>query len=271
MDVGWIKQISNQLSIFFEDFRVKTRIALIALALSTWCGTVVVADIIYVMGSGHQGITSAISNLNALGHSVVNSDDALSDYSAYDQVWDLRYSTAMTLPERMAISNYMNSGGDVYISGENSGFDNRNNSINVLLGEIGAGQVGLVGNTGEYWIQDFTFEGQIVNSPNPLDDLTILIGRTVTAPSAGFLVTEAAASPGTGTTVGWDFGSLPSSPDARMLVGFDVETFQFGGVAWTENVVTYLGASSVPEPGSAALTLLALTGFALNRRRRPLP
>lgn len=236
-------------------------ILFLAVSLSSVSG-----DLIYVAGTGHEGISSAVNNLRSLGHSVDNGSEALSDYSGYDQVWDMRFSDSFTVVERNVLASFLQSGGGVYISGENENYQSRNNSVNSYLVQVGAGTVGFVGNTGAYPTQEFTAAGQILNTPNSVDGLTILYGRTVSAPSSGFLVTEDENNPGSGTTVAWDFGDISSSPDSRMVVGFDVESFQLGGIPWTENVVTYLGATSVPEPSS--VLVLGLSGLLVMTRRR---
>jgi hypothetical protein len=229
-------------------------------------GSMASADEVFVLGSGHGSINNAINDLNTLGYSVTNSNTPLADYSAYDQVWDLRYSVDVSAPDRSAFDDYLGGGGRMYITGENGTFDGRNNSINTFLNQIGAGGVGLASNTFEYENQTITAAGQVVNNPNDFTSISTYYGRRVVAPGSGFLVSESNSNPGTGSLVGWDFGDLPNHPDSRMLIGYDIELFD-NGVDWTENVATYLGTSAVPEPGMMPMWILGAASLGLVRRR----
>ena len=246
--------------------RIITTRLLVVIVVSV-VGSMASADAIFVLGSGHGSISNAINNLNTHGHSVTSSNTTLLDYSAYDQVWDLRYSEDISAPERSSFADYLSGGGRMYISGEISVFDDRNNSINLFLNEIGVGNVGLISNTSGFENQAFTVAGQVVNEPNDFTDISTYYARRVVAPVSGFLVSESNTNPGTGSLIGWDFGDLPNHPDSRMLIGFDIELFD-NGVNWTENVATYLGASAVPEPGLTTLWILGVASVCLRRRRR---
>jgi hypothetical protein len=231
-------------------------------------GSLASADQIYVLGGGHSSINNAINNLNSIGHAVTNSNTPLTDYSAFDQVWDLRYSSDLTAAERSAFAGFLAVGGQMYLTGENGAFDsNRNNDINVFLNEIGAGAVGLASNTSNFENQTITSAGQLVNDPNVFNSVSTYFARRVVAPGTGFLVSESPANPGTGSLVGWDFGDLPNHPNARMLIGYDIELFD-NGVAWTENISSYLGGNSIPEPGSLAICMLSAAGVSFIRRRQ---
>ena len=232
------------------------------------CPAPVLGDQIYLLwATSHSSIGGAHSNLLALGHSVTSSQTVLSDYSNYDQVWDLRYATAITAQQRQTYADYLAGGGRMYFTGENATFDVRNNSVNSFLSQIGAGSVSFTSSTSGYEDQSITANGQVVNGPNTFSEITTYFGRRVSAPSSGFLVSESLTNPGTGSLIGWDFGDLPNHQNARMLVGYDIELFD-NGVGWTENVATYLGASSIPEPSAAWVVLVAIPFVARRRNRK---
>lgn len=229
---------------------------------------------IYVMGTGHSQQTAAINHLTALGHTVTTGG-TLSNYSAYDQVWDLRYNVNLTAADVTAMKSYLQGGGSMYMTGENSGFDSsRNNSLVSWASGVGAGTLTLAGSVG-FVSQNITAAGQIVNNPNTFTSIQFNAAQTTTAASIsqGFLVTQVGSTT-QGSLVGWDFGDITGAANGRMLIGFDIEIFA-NGQNWTQNMVTYLGdsppASAVPAPAGLVLVASAfpgLVGVRLWRRRK---
>jgi hypothetical protein len=208
--------------------------------------------------SGHLGVVAAVSHLTTLGHSVTTGG-TLADYSAFDQVWDLRYNVNFTLDDLTAFESYLASGGRLYLTGENASFDaTRNTSLRGLIFALGGGDVpygsGAPPNT-----QSFTALGSALNTPNTLASVGYLGARKVTGGGNGFLVTESPA--GEGSMVAWDFGQIDDAPLARMIALWDVDVFRDSpgsGIDWTENMVIFLGAppppsAEVPEPSSGLL------------------
>lgn len=220
--------------------------------------------------SGNVGVASAVSQLVALGHSVATGG-TLNDYSAYDQVWDLRYNAALGEGDHLAFQSYLAGGGRLYLTGENPTFDAlRNLSLQAALAAIGAGNVdylpGLASNS-----QSFSAEGSALLSPNNFGSMTYLGARLVGNAGHGFLVSESAG--GGGSMVAWDFGDLVGAATARMIVGWDIDIFRSNvmGAAWTANMAEFLGAApppaAVPEPATLALTSVGLLLAARQRRR----
>ena len=229
---------------------------------------------IYVVDEGDatvDAVMSARAHLAALGNSVTNGG-LLLDYSGFDQVWDLRVTQSnpdanLSAADVVAMGNYLSAGGRMYLTGEWSLFDNaRNDSLVAWINSVGAGNVTLEQDVAGQ--QAVTPKGEQVNTPNLFSKLPVLTSRAVST-DQGFLVS---AEPGgdIGTYVAWDFGDILGSPDARMLVGFDINIFdEFFSASfdwtnvdargWTENVVTFLGSNSpVPEPMTLSLMMVGL-------------
>lgn len=228
------------------------------------------ADAIYVIDAGysHSRINDAKNHLTNLGHTLTNGG-TLSDYSTYDQVWDLRYNSALGASDISAMGAYLAAGGRMYLTGEHSGFDGRNNSLVSFLSAVGAGALSLSGGTSTSEL--ITPDGAVVNSPNLFSSVSYGATRTVAEATDGFLVTSVDGSnTSTGSLVGWDFNDISGASNARMLVGFDIEIF-LSGQNWTENMATYLAGPQVPEPGSL-IAMLSLASFGAGavvfRRRR---
>ena len=227
------------------------------------------ANILVIKVYSYPQSTNAINHLNSLGHTVTVGG-TLANYSAFDQVWDLRFAKKLTEVDVDAMGNFLRGGGSMYMAGEGSAYDARNNSLRSFVSSVGGGTVSLIGDA--RGSQSITAQGQAVNSPNVFGSVSFHYARTSATAGSGFLVTEQGVGSGRGgSLVGWDLGDISGSPDARMLVGFDIEIFQ-NGVQWTENMATYLGdespGSSVPEPSTFILALLATIGLSFYRRRR---
>ncbi len=198
---------------------------------------------VYVVDAGvsnHGQVKNAKTYLGNLGYTMT-AGGTLTDYSAYDQVWDLRYSGSLTTADITAMGAYLRAGGSMYLTGEGSNFDSsRNLSLVSWVNGVGGGTVSLVGTVYTSY-QSITGPGQIVNSPNTFSSVRFQYARTAASVSQGFLVTETSVGAGRGSLVGWDFGDIVGSANARMLVGFDIEVF-YNGQDWAENMATYLGA-----------------------------
>ena len=211
--------------------------------------------------SGHPRVIDARNHLIALGNTLTTGG-TLDDYSAFDQVWDLRYNANLGAADITAMGNYLAGGGRMYLTGEHSGFDSsRNTSLVSWTSSVGGGLL-ILSKAGVSGPQPITAAGQIVNSPNVFASVTYGTARTTSSAGGGLLVTETSLGSGEGSLVGWDFGDINGKLGARMLIGFDIEIF-YNGKNWTENMATYL---AVPEP--ATVLLVGLGGLALLRKRR---
>jgi hypothetical protein len=238
------------------------------------------AGTILVLGNTADQATAGVANqLEAAGFNVVVSGSYLSNYSPYDEVWDLNYGDP-NLNQNAAFKTYLQQGGRMFIEGEWSAFDSRNTAIVNFVSSIGGGTLTLVGdeNGTNYQDEPITAAGQVVNSPNVVSSVYLPGDRTVSitnsGSSDGFLVTHS-THPGqedTGSVVGWNFGGISSSPGARLLVSFDSDFYRYSP-GWVADMGTYLDGpriSPVPAPSTLMLILTGLpTGCGLCFLRRP--
>ncbi len=245
------------------------------LALVTFVPTVEAANI-YLINSVFNPTSGNLTtnHLTNLGHTVTNGGSTtLSDYSAFDQVWDMRFEIAISSADQTAYLNFMNQGGNLLLMGEKNfsnssvNFKNRRNSMASFVTAAGGGTISL--DTGapidQRTTQSITTEGQAVIATG-MSSVTVHNYGLITNPGNGFLVTE--RNPGEGTVAAWDFGDL--STNARLIVGMDSNilsnsgsnTPENNGEILVENFVNYLDASaSVPEPSSFVFLVLGIIGL----------
>lgn len=216
-------------------------------------------------GYSHGMITNAKNYLTGLGHTV-SSGTTLADYSAFDQVWDLRYNSALGAGDIAAMGAFLNSGRSIYLTGEHSGFAARNNSLVGFVSAVGGGTIALQ-NTSHAGAESITAAGQVVNNPNTFTSVQFSAANSVGVAGVGngFQVTSL------GSLAGWDFGDITGSPGARMLIGFDIEIFNStNGAGWAQNMATYLGSqapAAAPDAASSfGLILAGLIGLVSVRR-----
>lgn len=105
---------------------------------------VVKADQVLVIDAGYSNVTTNVQGrLEAAGHTVTITTDVSSiptGTGTYQQVWDLRYSAALTAGETTNYTQFVTAGGFVYFVTENPGCCmTRNNSVAALITGLGGG------------------------------------------------------------------------------------------------------------------------------------
>ncbi len=225
------------------------------------------ADTIYVISSvfNPTSATQTTNNLANLGHNVTNGGSTtLSDYSSFDQVWDMRFEIAISSSDETAYLNYLNQGGNLLLLGEKnvSEFSARRNSMVNFISSAGGGSISLDsgGPIDEKTTQAVTTEGQTVISN--MSSIVVHNYGLITNPGNGFLVTQ--RNPGEGTVAAWDFGDLTSG--ARLIAAMDSNilsnsgdgTPENNGEILVENFANFLSANAVPEPSSFFLFTIGL-------------
>lgn len=103
--------------------------------------TTAFADNVLVVDPGYGGVAANVQNrLEAAGHTVTLTSAAPTSLTGYQQVWDLRYATALTSAETTLYSTFITNGGFAYFVTENPGCCmDRNNSVAALVTALGGG------------------------------------------------------------------------------------------------------------------------------------
>ena len=102
------------------------------------------ADQVLIIDAQYSTVTQNVQGrLEAAGHTVTVTTDTSTVPTAtgtYQQVWDLRYSAALTSTETTAYTSFVTAGGFVYFVTENPGCCmSRNNSVAQLVTDLGGG------------------------------------------------------------------------------------------------------------------------------------
>ena len=127
------------------------------------------ADNTLIVDPGYGGVATNVQNrLQASGHTVTITNTAPTDLTGYQQVWDLRYATALTLSETTLYQTFITNGGFAYFVTENPGCCmDRNNSVAALVTSLGGGSTqigpGWAGNVNSDMNTTYMTNGITVN------------------------------------------------------------------------------------------------------------
>jgi hypothetical protein len=118
--------------------------AILALFAFASISTSAMADQVLIIDAQYDQVTNNVKGrLEAAGHTVTvttNTSSIPTGTGTYQQVWDLRYSAALTAGEQTNYQSFVTSGGFVYFVTENPGCCMaRNNSVAALITARGGG------------------------------------------------------------------------------------------------------------------------------------
>lgn len=199
-------------------------------------------------------ITSTLDTLlQSQGNTTTISDPVPADISGYDQVWDIRFNPAFTAAEQTRYVSFLAAGGNMFVMGENSGFNTRNTSVLALIAAAGGGSLSFVTpNSTQNVNEQF-------RTPNDIATISYCApgGATaggVTAGNGVFLSDDGVTG---GSAIGFPSGSLTSAPAGSLAVVFDVNFMQPCGtnaIEFLENLTLFVleGGGGTPTVRSFA-------------------
>lgn len=245
------------------------------------------ADVLIINGTSttsEGGTTATItSTLNTLlqsqGHTTTVSDPMPADISPYDQVWDIRFDPAFSGGEQTQLINFLQSGKNIFVMGENSSFTTRNDSILSLIATAGGGTLSFVTPSSTQNVNPS------FRTPNDIDTIGYCApggasSGGLTAGNGVFLSDDGAVG---GTAIGFGKGSLTNASNGSLAVVFDVNFMQPCGenaTEFLENLSLFVleggiePTESVPVPTMSQwatftmVMLLMIFGFGQFRHRR---
>lgn len=247
-------------------------------------GAVLAGPILIVNGADQTtetDTTSALTaNLKALheaaGNTVTIVDGLLADISAYSQVWDVRFfnDAALDSVAQSTYSNYLGSGGGLFLMGENSGFMQRNNSILSLISLLGGGNVGY----------NDCYDGtQVVHAPftgpNAVAQVTYAASGCFNNSGSGQWITSRADG-SIGSGIAYGVGSLSNAMAGALTtildVNFMMNTYDLpNSQQLTKNLISFVGqqvepvdpTNPVPAPASILMLAAGLLGLRLRSKK----
>jgi hypothetical protein len=202
--------------------------------------------------------------------------------AGYNQIWDMRFSNPLTTADQNSYTAFLQSGGRMFVMGENSYFMPRNNSILSWTNALGGGTLTFYA----YPLSQITenVDSPYNTTPNSITTITYNAPGGVTSPGSGSWITNDGTK---GSAVVWATGKLANATAGSLSVVFDVnfmETSPTGDPEFLENLCqivkaggtpttpTVIAATPTPVPtldewGRLALFALLL-GLGLARLRR---
>jgi hypothetical protein len=105
------------------------------------------ADNVLIIGGEGDSHVSVQTELEAAGHTVTYQagSSGPTDLTGYQQVWDMRYDTALSSNDMALYDTFLKNSGYLYLSGEHGGFATRNNSISAFTSSLGGGTISVNG------------------------------------------------------------------------------------------------------------------------------
>lgn len=152
--------------------KILATLVAIAMSSASW------ADNVLIIGGEGDSHISVKTELEAVGHTVTYQagSSGPSDLTGYQQVWDMRYSTALSANDMALYDTFLRNRGYLYLSGEHGGFATRNNSIGSFTSSLGGGTISVSG---------FSNNGQTANGTYFTNGTTVTYAAAATISSAG--------------------------------------------------------------------------------------
>jgi RHS repeat-associated protein len=161
--------------------------------------------------------TAVESLLEDSGYETTVSEGIPQDIDQYEQIWDLRpdNSAALSNTQSKQYLDYLKTGGNLFLFGENSVFKTRNSSLVKLIDQAGGGQLDLVlPSASQTVLSPF-------DSPNPITEQITLKapGGVLSAGTGQFIATD---EDNRGVGVVFEQGTLKNAAAGELTAIFDL-------------------------------------------------
>jgi hypothetical protein len=213
-----------------------------------------------------------VTQAESLGHVVTVSDGVPALFDGFGQVWDFRFNPALMASDITQYVEYLNSGGGMFVMGENAGFPGRNASVLSLIMSAGGGSLDFVTPCSTQTVKA-PFTGPAPITANSID---YAAPGGANGSGSGSFISD--CGDGTGTGLFWGVGTLSNANAGALAVIFDVNWAQnqYDVPDSTNLLRNILGgiqqevdpSPPIPEPATFLLTGLGLGAVGVAHRRR---
>ncbi len=198
--------------------KLKKLVAAIAMALSA---SMAYADNVLIIGGEGDSHARIKTELELRNHTVTyqaGTSGPPADISSYQQIWDMRYGTALTADDMAKYDTFLQNRGYLYLSGEHGGFAVRNNSIGAFTSSLGGGSISVAG---------FASNDQTANATYFTGGATVDFAAAAIITSAGGRVLSSDGS-GNATAKMWigNAGDLGQTYNGTVVVVADINWSQ---------------------------------------------
>ena len=247
-------------------------------ALLAFSGTAQAANILIVDGSdpadntldarSGYSLAQGVANLQAVCFPTDTVDVEATppaDLSGYDQIWDVYYGTifgdsgALTAAQQAAYTTYLQSGGHLFLMGENDLYANRNASIISLVGTLGGGTLPAAAGRARNFVQ--TAQAPYNTTPNAITTVVFSAAAAVATSGNGQWMTYSTTD-AVGSAIMWPTGTLTNARTGSLAVVFDVNFIQSTPQSDSVNNPQFLQnlCAAVAAGGSPGKVALAESG-----------
>jgi hypothetical protein len=259
---------------------IKAALAAMLLASGCWAANALIVQD-GTAGIEADALANLTTHLTAATFVVTNSVGVpAGSLATYQQIWDIRFNntTPLSASDITAYVGYMAAGGSLFVMGENTGFNVRDDSIVSLIANAGGGTI------------TYTTPANLETVHAPFTGPNAIAGNAITYqaaagtsfPARGVLITTDAA--GIGAAIVWAPGRMLNAMNGSLIVVFDVNFLQAGAPdpnmsPFINNLIAFLaapvnvpGGAPIPLTPAPSTLLLILTGgaaiVAFDLRRR---
>lgn len=183
-------------------------------------------DVLIFRGVG-GGLDADVSGnlatqLGGAGHTTTTVTSLPGVLSPYAQIWDVRFGNAdpITGGEQTQYLSYLQSGGGMFVMGENASFATRNNSVISLITAAGGGTPTFAAGLNP---QDVLPAAQ---TPNAITTIGYLAPGGITQATIGTGQCLTRDSNNVCSAIAWGVGSLSNAPTGSLAVVFDINFMQ---------------------------------------------